>query len=573
SVEVLRTVFLHVQPNDLPTLAAVNRYLRHAVHFCVDTELAKHHIATLDRGRSQRLHFDHPLLFQHTVAAIARYGFLQLGWTFKQPRKKPGVGWTFEQTPEQPATSSMHMSENVRLHRVAVMRTVVEKGFWPSPKFDDFHEQLTEALHTAVDLRSVDLLTDVRQSFPEHFADDLKADPYRTILFECARVGFADALALITYNHPILFEREHSESDRKLMNLAIESGSLESVKVLHELGAPVNDDVLESPLQYAINRGCSPEIIEFLLGHGADTEARFDFNMRTALLSAAWNQQAKGHAQVVKLLILFGADIEARDDQGCTALMHEVSHGHPECVRMLLSEGADINATDWEGKTALGHSSAILGGLYQEAAKVLETHGASVTKAAPLTIPPLYAAIESNDCELIESLIDAGESLCAPNFMSKPPLHFALEKANAEAAVILLAAGADPNARCWEKYTALHWLARCTCGEEEEAEEDAERLLAEDSLRLFGLMLERRVDVNATCKENATALHYAAASGAKELLLQLLRTEGIDLHVLDSTGGTWAHMAGESTETLEWLREHAPAEVWEQMGEDFMWDD
>ncbi|KAJ3090508.1 hypothetical protein HDU96_003395, partial [Phlyctochytrium bullatum] len=535
-VEVLREVLLHLHPNDLPFLAAVNRHLRHYVPICIDPGLAKHHIAVFYHERYRGsgvngyngLPFDHPLLLEHMVTMIALYG-VKDATVFERRWKKK--------------------SEELRLHHVAAMRKVVQRGLWPSPLFGDVDPQLIQALKAAVNLRSVDLLSDLREAFPEHLAD-VSDTLYRTFIFESASMGFADALALIPANHPILFERELSEIDLEsletLMDLAVRSGSLESVKILHELGSAVNEDFLPSPLHKAINTWgdpFNPEIIQFLLEHGADTEARY--GGLTALLFVASDWRLEDHMEAIELLIASGADVGARDEKGWSALHHEAKRGKPECVQLLLDAGADVNAPNWRGQTPR-HASIRN---YAGTTNVLRSHGASVKETAPLVVPPLYAAIESNDCELLKSLIGAGESLCAPNFMSKPPLHFALE--HAQAAAILLAAGADPNARCWGKLNALLWLARSGV----EAE-DAEKLLA--------VMLERGVDINARDLRGATALHYALRSGSMELFLLLLRTEGVDLSAEDEEENTWAHAAWESTGSLEWLREHAP-DVWDQV--------
>ncbi|KAJ3112494.1 hypothetical protein HDU96_004511, partial [Phlyctochytrium bullatum] len=346
SVEVLRTILLDVHPNDLPKLAAVNRYLRHTIPAAVDHELAEHHLAAIDlKGlRIDELHYNRPLLLEHAVAAMRRYGY-RASWT--------------SQTFYWPWPHDCNGRENLRLHRAEVMRAVVQKGYWPSPKFDEYLNGLEFADNTAQ-----------------------LARPYRRFIFESALVGFTEGLALIPANHPILSEREHYEGYQKLMSLAARSNSLESVKLLHELGAPINEDVLESPLHCAITArghfGNRPnvEMMQFLLDHGADTEARYrsdkDAPTCTALLTTSKNWIANGHVEALKLVVAFGADVEARDEKGCTALMYEVSYGHVECVQALLDAGADINATDWEGKTALGHNCASYGDRHREVVKMLK---------------------------------------------------------------------------------------------------------------------------------------------------------------------------------------------------------
>jgi ankyrin repeat protein len=71
---------------------------------------------------------------------------------------------------------------------------------------------------------------------------------------------------------------------------------------------------------------------------GADFEAK-DHYGRTALKSAARN----GHESTVRLLLKKGADIEAKDRKRETALYKAASDGQESKVRLLLEKGADIS--------------------------------------------------------------------------------------------------------------------------------------------------------------------------------------------------------------------------------------
>jgi ankyrin repeat protein len=48
-----------------------------------------------------------------------------------------------------------------------------------------------------------------------------------------------------------------------------------------------------------------------------------------------------------------GADVNARDCDGDTALMLAAERGHIELVKVLLKNGADVNAENFNGETAL----------------------------------------------------------------------------------------------------------------------------------------------------------------------------------------------------------------------------
>jgi len=55
----------------------------------------------------------------------------------------------------------------------------------------------------------------------------------------------------------------------------------------------------------------------------------------------------------VKLLLEKGANIEAKDNDGDTALINAAIKGETEMVKLLLEKGANIEAKDNKGETAL----------------------------------------------------------------------------------------------------------------------------------------------------------------------------------------------------------------------------
>ncbi len=60
-----------------------------------------------------------------------------------------------------------------------------------------------------------------------------------------------------------------------------------------------------------------------------------------------------GNIQIVSYLIKRGADVEAKNNDHCTALMYAADGGHTQTVVLLVNNGAKINATNKDGKTAL----------------------------------------------------------------------------------------------------------------------------------------------------------------------------------------------------------------------------
>lgn len=69
------------------------------------------------------------------------------------------------------------------------------------------------------------------------------------------------------------------------------------------------------------------------LQSGADVDAK-NLGGLTAMLWAAIG----GHVDCLSLLVKAGADIEAKDSDGLTASMLAANNGHTECHRMLEAE-------------------------------------------------------------------------------------------------------------------------------------------------------------------------------------------------------------------------------------------
>ena len=161
------------------------------------------------------------------------------------------------------------------------------------------------------------------------------------------------------------------------------------------------------------------EIVKYLISTGADVNAKNDDGW-TALIFAS---TTKGHLEIVKYLISKDADINAKRDKGLTALM-VASSGKLEIVKALVegkggllsvfSKGADVNAKDDNGETALMRACAN-GKL--EIVKYLISKGADVN--AKITVGPhkgltaLIGASMRGHLEVVKYLVSKGADVNA----------------------------------------------------------------------------------------------------------------------------------------------------------------
>jgi hypothetical protein len=111
--------------------------------------------------------------------------------------------------------------------------------------------------------------------------------------------------------------------------------------------------------------------LEKLLEGGADVNA-WDRTGRTALIEAVFG----GHKDAVELLLERGAEVNGRDTDGWTPLMEGASKGRTEIVRTLLAHGAKVDVASSSGCTAIKvtvRSNAELVTLLREAGESQKT--------------------------------------------------------------------------------------------------------------------------------------------------------------------------------------------------------
>lgn len=150
-----------------------------------------------------------------------------------------------------------------------------------------------------------------------------------------------------------------------------------------------------------------------------------------------------GSLDAMRLLIDRGADVNAQNAFGSTALMWSVSDLAK--VRLLLDHGAQVNTTARSGRTAL--IIAAFTNPSAEVMRLLLAKGAKVGVIDNRHVTPLNAATFGNDTETVRLLLEAGADMdTADTFIGLTPLMNAAGNRNLEAVKLLLAKGAKINA-------------------------------------------------------------------------------------------------------------------------------
>ena len=184
---------------------------------------------------------------------------------------------------------------------------------------------------------------------------------------------------------------------------------------------------------------CEEDGGELILKAGANINAK-DADGMTALMNAANFARDK----VTKLLLKHGADVKIRDSSGKTALMYAADHEKDDVARLLLEHGADVNAKDKSGNTALMFAAG------QE---------------------EQYITIEND--KVVRLLLEHGAEVDAKNESGETALMVAASNGYEKNVTLLLEHGADADLRNADGKTARELAARYSSSAKERASRES----------------------------------------------------------------------------------------------------
>jgi ankyrin repeat protein len=340
-----------------------------------------------------------------------------------------------------------------------------------------------------------------------------------------------------------------NEGETALMTAA-RTGKVEAAKVLLNAGANVDARENwhgETALMWAVSQK-HPEMARLLLSHGADANARSTVNkwerQNTAEPREKWLPLGgltplhfaarQGCAACVPVLLDGGADKNAVDQDGISALLMALINGQYDVAGVLIQKGVDVNIADRTGRTAL--YSAV------------DFH----TMPASNRPSPREIQNELTSLDVIQSLLAHGANVNAQLKQQQPyrtkldrgddtmlttgttPLLRAAKAGDVVAMKALLEKGADAKLATRNGINPL--MAAAGLGTKEEDTTGRAKTEAE-AIEAIKLCLQAGVDVNAVNNAGQSAVHGAALQGYDKVV-EFLAQSGAKLDVKDKQGRT-----------------------------------
>ncbi len=240
---------------------------------------------------------------------------------------------------------------------------------------------------------------------------------------------------------------------------------------------------------------------------------------------------SEGNIALVKRSIEQRAELETRNAEGETALILASWYGSPEIVSLLLENGANINAQDNTGYTAIAKASSLGVGRHYEIVEILIQACANLNIKTKDGKSPFLLAVLNGHSELGNTLKKAG---------AKEEPYFIGSAADSE--LLLATAVGD-----LQRFKYVFFFKPNVNVVDKLGQTPVIHAARNGNLEMLKLLLKAGAKVGLKDKTGKTALVFAARRGHKEAVTVLLDFDAdVDLEDNDHfTAITWAERFGQ----------------------------
>ncbi|CAL4144116.1 unnamed protein product, partial [Meganyctiphanes norvegica] len=233
---------------------------------------------------------------------------------------------------------------------------------------------------------------------------------------------------------------------------------LTSINIADEYGHPhIYERIFDSDLIEAVAAG-DQKAADEALARGADaliilSEYKHKHNVNLICIAAI-----EGHADVIKLLQSYGANLKHSSKAGLNALHFAAYRCHLQVLNVLVDLDVDVKAPteDEHGLTAL-HIAAEQG--HQIFVEQLIEKGVqpNTRDSAFVASTPVMLAARKNKVKCMEMLIDKGADASLIDSYGMGAAHYAAKEGSYEALKFLVIAGINVHKQDGEGYTPQDW--------------------------------------------------------------------------------------------------------------------
>lgn len=175
------------------------------------------------------------------------------------------------------------------------------------------------------------------------------------------------------------------------------------------------------------------QLVSKLLSKGAETNTK-NRDRETPLIVATkmFHKRVmprKGDLRILKTLCANGADVNAKDNLGITALMWAAICGSPTVNQVLIEQGADVNAQNKEGVTALIYAA---GFGEDEIVRILLANKANINASTNQEWTALMNAAKYNHPNAVRILLENGCDVKVRNKNGQTALDIAIQEGHGE---------------------------------------------------------------------------------------------------------------------------------------------